>query len=373
MNEALLAKAAESKLVRLDAVRVDTTVVEANVSYPTDSGLLAKGVATLIRLVALLKVAGLARRTRFRDRGRSVRRRAHDVAVWLRRRNDDAKDEVLALTAELADLAEATIAEARAVSTNARRSLRRRGATRPGRSKAAISEIDRVSELLEKVITQTRLRVGGGVPDGSTRVVSLHDADARPIRKGRLGRPVEFGYKAQVADNVEGIILDHQVLIGNPADGPLLAPAIARIKARFAKSPKAVTADRGYGEAAVDTALRDLGVKHVAIPRKGKQSIERTKIQRGAKFVALVKWRTGSEARISCLKRDYLWRRSLFDSLEGTQTWCGWGVLAHNSIKIAKLSAAASTDEATPTRRRAGRRPPGSDPPTPESNTSSAA
>ena len=121
LNEALLAKAAEDKLVRLDKVRVDTTVVEANVSYPTDSGLLGKGVAALARLVMVVKVAGLAKSTRFRDRGRSVRRRAHDVAVWLRRRNDDAKAEVLAITDQLADLAELTIADARQVAVNARR------------------------------------------------------------------------------------------------------------------------------------------------------------------------------------------------------------------------------------------------------------
>jgi IS5 family transposase len=86
--------------VRTDKLRADTTVVEANVAYPTDSGLLAKGVARLGVLAGRVKGAGLAKRTRFRDRARSVRRRAHDVAVWLRRRSEDAKDEVVAITGE---------------------------------------------------------------------------------------------------------------------------------------------------------------------------------------------------------------------------------------------------------------------------------
>lgn len=361
LNEALLAKAAEAKLVRLDRVRADTTVIEANVAYPTDSGLLAKGVATLVTLVTALKAAGLARRTRFRDRGRSVRRRAHDVAVWLRRRSDDAKDEVLAITAELADLAEATIVDARAVAVNARRSLARRDAPGSGRNRRTLAEIDRVSGLLEAVIAQTRLRVAGGVPDGSTRVVSLHDPDARPIRKGRLGRPVEFGYKAQVADNADGLVLDHVVVVGNPPDAPMLEPAIARIKIRFGRAPKAVTADRGYGEAAIDTALIALGVATVAIPRRGKPSSARIATQRGHRFVRLVKWRTGSEARIACLKRDYLWRRTLFDGLAGAQNWCGWGVFAHNTTKATALAARADTDR---DRRRTARTRPGSDPPT---------
>jgi IS5 family transposase len=363
LNEALLAKAAENHLVRLDAVRADTTVVEANVAYPTDSGLLAKGVGRLAGLVRVLKVAGLAKGTCFRDRGRSVRRRAHDVAVWLRRRNDDAKEEVLAITAELTDLAEATITEARSVAVNARRTLRRRGGG-GGRILRALTEIDTVTGRLERVVAQSRIRVAGEIPDGATRVVSLHDGDARPIRKGRLGKPIEFGYKAQVADNVDGIIVDHVVAIGNPVDAPMLVPAVKRIKARFGRAPTTVTADRGYGEPRIDTELADVGVKHVVIPRRGRPGPARTQIQRGRRFVKVVKWRTGSEARISCLKRDFGWRRTLFDSLSGAQTWCGWGVMTHNSIKIAALAAKPASDHPTaPTRTRPARNPPGTDPP----------
>jgi IS5 family transposase len=371
LNEALLAKASDSKLVRVDKVRADTTVVEANVAYPTDSGLLGKGVATLCRLVMVLKVAGLAKSTRFRDRGRAVRRRAHDVAVWLRRRNGDARDEVLAITVELAGLAELTIGEARHVAVNARRTLSRHGVAGTAATVRALGEIDRVTVLLERIVAQTRARAAGGVPDGSRRIVSLHDPDARPIRKGRLGRPVEFGYKAQVVDNVDGLVIDHTVMVGNPVDAPLLAPAIERVKRRFGKAPRAVTADRGYGEARVETALNQLGVKTVVIPRKGRPGPARTVVQRKAGFVKLVKWRTGSEARISCLKRDYLWRRSLFDGHAGTQTWCGWGVLAHNSTKIAQLATARDPD-VDRGRQRPGRDRPNTDPPTPPPSKNAA-
>ena len=85
------------------------------------------------------------------------------------------------------------------------------------------------------------------MPESANRVVSLHDVDARPIRKGRLGKPVEFGYKAQIVDNADGVILDHNVEVGNPADAPQLVPAIERITARTGHTPRAVTADRGYG------------------------------------------------------------------------------------------------------------------------------
>jgi IS5 family transposase len=95
----------------------------------------------------------------------------------------------------------------------------------------------------------------GTIPDGATRLVSLHDPDARPIRKGRLGKPVEFGYKAQVVDNQDGVVVDHNVEMGNPNDAAMLVPAITRVAARANRVPKAVTADRGYGDVVVRVAL----------------------------------------------------------------------------------------------------------------------
>ena len=119
------------------------------------------------------------------------------------------------------------------------------------------------------------------MPDGATRRVSLHDGDARPIAKGRLGKPVEFGYKAQVTDNDDGIVLDHTVEQGNPADAPQLAPAVARVIKRTGKTPRTVTADRGYGEKSVEDDLHALGVRHVVIPRKGKPGKARQAAEHG--------------------------------------------------------------------------------------------
>ena len=337
LNEALVAKAHTAKLVRLDKVRADTTVVEANVSYPSDAGLLGKGVARISKLVAKLKAAGYGPRTAFRDRRRSVVRRARSIAAWLRRRSDDKKDEVLAITAELVTIARASVKEAQVMAENTRRSMRRAGQVVSGRATALVTELEATIAALECVIAQTRSRLEGKTPDGSRRIVSLHDTDARPIRKGRLGRPVEFGYKAQVLDNADGIVLDHEVMIGNPPDAPLLAPAIGRVVALFGRAPSAATADRGYGEARVEEQLHALGVKTVVIPRKGRATGERQNLQISKKFLKFVKWRTGSEGRISHLKHSWGWNRTRIDGIGGARTWCGWGVLAHNATKISTL------------------------------------
>ena len=343
LNEALLAKAAEAKLLRTSKVRADTTVVEADVGYPTDSGLLAKGIGTMTRSVARIKAAGGAVRTRTRDRRRSAGRRARAIASKLRLRGAQQRDQAQAvvqrITGELASIAGQTVREASSVLRNAKRALRAATGQRKGRLARAINHLDTVVKRTQRVVAQTRSRLAGVMLESATRLVSLHDVDARPIRKGRLGKPVEFGYKAQVVDNADGVILDHTVEIGNPPDAEQLVPAIQRITRRIGRPPQAVTADRGYGDASVERDLHRLGVPRVAIPRRSKPGAARREFEHRRAFRDKVKWRTGSEGRINHLKRSYGWNRTELTSIEGARTWCGHGVFAHNLVKISTLAA----------------------------------
>ena len=343
LNEALLVKAAAGKLLRTDKVRADTTVVEGDVGYPTDSGLLAKGIGAMCRSVARIKTLGGASRTRARDRRRSAGRRARSIASKLRLRGQQQRDQAQAavrrITGELAGIAEAATRDAARVIRNARRALRTATGTRRGRLHQAIDHLESVVGRTQQVVAQTRSRLAGVMPESASRVVSLHDVDARPIRKGRLGKPVEFGYKAQVVDNADGVILDHTIEGGNPADAPQLAPAIERITRRTRRPPRAVTADRGYGLASVECDLHRLGVRTVAIPRISKPGAARRQFEHRRAFRDKIKWRTGSEGRINHLKRSYGWNRTELTGITGARTWCGHGVFAHNLVKISALAA----------------------------------
>ena len=358
-NEALLAKAAKAKLLRTTRLRADTTVVPADVAYPTDSGLLAKAVRRIAVTGRRIQAAGGATRTRVRDRSRSAGKRAHGIAAKLRLRSAQGKDEAQAtvrrITAELATLAERSATDAVALLANARRALRRAQAKaealaaaggkdaaagrRRGRLRRAVNDLSELLEVTRRIAAQTRQRLSGSTPPGATRRVSLHDGDARPIAKGQLGKPVQFGYKAQVVDNDDGVVLDHTLHQGNPADAPQLAPAVERVMARTSRKPRTVTADRGYGEASVDNALQELGVRHVVIPRKGKPGKARQAQEHRPAFRKHVKWRTGSEGRISSLKRGYGWDRTRIDGTAGAQIWTGQGVFAHNLVKIGALAS----------------------------------
>jgi len=305
--------------------------------------LLAKAVGSMARTVARIKAAGGAPRTRVRDRRRSAGRRARSIASKLRLRGQQQRDQAQAavrrITGELADIAEATVRGAAAVLRNARRALRTATGVRRGRLAQGIDHLDTVVGRTQQLVGQTRSRLAGVMPESAHRVVSLHDVDARPIRKGRLGKPVEFGYKAQIVDNADGVILDHTVERGNPVDAPQLAPAIERITRRTGRPPRAVTADRGYGLASVENDLHQLGVRTVAIPRMSNPGAARRQFEHRRAFRDKIKWRTGSEGRINHLKRSYGWNRTHLTGLNGARIWCGHGVFAHNLVKLSDLAA----------------------------------
>ncbi len=112
-----------------------------------------------------------------------------------------------------------------------------------------------------------------------------------------------------------------------------------RIHRRTGCVPRAVTADRGYGQPAVERDLQTMGVCTVVIPRQAKTSPARKTLEHSRSFRRLVKWRTGSEGRISYLKRGYGWDRTRLDGRHGAAIWCGHGVFAHNLIKISVLAS----------------------------------
>jgi IS5 family transposase len=343
LNEALWAKASGQKLLRTGRVRADTTVVSANVAYPTDSGLLAKAVGKLVRAARRVQAAGGATGTVMTDRRRAAARRVREIASKLRARGKLSREEttqaICRVTGELADLAQKAAAEAAAVLRNGRRAAKKALSGRVrGQLVRALGELAVAIERTAQVVAQARARLAGQMPDSATRLVSLHDPDARPIRKGRIDRPVEFGYKAQVTDNDDGVILDYSVEYGAAPDGPQLAPAVERIRQRAGRAPPAVTADRGYGQPAVESGLHALGVRTVAIPRQATTSAARKAIEHSRGFRKLVKWRTGCEGRISYLKRGYGWDRSRLDGRQGAAIWCGHGAFAHNLVKIAALA-----------------------------------
>ena len=327
LNTALLGKLAADRVLRSRKLRIDTTVVEADIDYPTDADLLEQAVRTTGGLVRRLKARGMASRNRFRDRSRSAGRRMRQLAQTLRRRTGVAMGEVDRLTAQVAGIARQTVGEVAAVQRRAHRALARR--RRDGWARRLAGQLDQTVQLTGRLLAQTDQRLAGNrsIPD---RVVSLADPDARPIRKGKPRSPTQFGYTLLLAEDERGFVADHQLAKGNPPDAPQLLPSVHRVVAIRGRPPATVVADRGFGFAANDRALAELGVRRIGLQRTGTPSAARRAVEQTRAFKRLRNWRVGIEARISHLKRGFGLRRSRLRRLAGARTWTGLGIFADN-------------------------------------------
>jgi IS5 family transposase len=287
LNAEVLSLAVQRRVLRSRRLRVDTTVVESDTRYPTDSGLCAHAVSRLTRLAQRITAAGLAPRTRVVDRRRSVGKRVRRISATLAR-GGRTRPAVDRLTAEIAERARRTIAEARRLRRNARRDAL------SGRHGAGlVARLERELAAAEQVLDQTERRLAGerAIPD---RRVSLVDADARPIRRGNPREPTEFGYKACVADSTEGFVLVDLAERGNPSDETLLEAPIVKAK-RAGMQVRSVYADRGFGKRAADLALIRQRIRDPVIPRQQQPApIEQTRA-----WKRRYRYRNGIEGRIS--------------------------------------------------------------------------
>ena len=260
------------------------------------------------------------------------------------------------VTGELADLAETAATEAERLLVNAKRSLRRHGPQgqgptgQPSARRGHRTSTRTPGPAIDDLGRAGRRWPGRSSPrpdsdwPGRRQMARRGGQPARcrclADRRGRLGKPVEFGHKAQLVEGDAGAdpLLLHTVERGNPADAPQLLPARRGNpdpnRAGDAH-PCAVTADRGYGEKAVEDDLADLGVppEMSSSPARASPQPPGGAARDRPAFRRTVKWRTGIEGRISTLKRGYGWDRTRIDAPRRCQIWTGHGVLTHNLVE----------------------------------------
>ena len=329
LTRAMIVKATREKRFRPRAVRIDSTVTEADVRYPTDAGLAWAGVRTLAREGRkLAKLVG-EKKARVRDRSRSMGRKLRAITRTIRRRSGEAKQEVLELTAETGELLQRSVREARRLAALARRRARGRGAKAKLKTAA---KLETFADRCEKVAKQIKQRVAG--EPITDRIVSLFDPDARPIRKGKLGKPNEFGFVSQLTEVTEntkrgarGLILPASTKLGNPAEETLLPSTIAELE-RLGIRPREIAVDGGFKPGPTNTAFENLSPQQVFIAGRQEPASKRTTRR-------LRRYRTGEEGRISHLKRRYGLDRSRLKGDEGRQIWTEWAILTYNADTLA--------------------------------------
>jgi transposase, IS5 family len=335
LHERLVALARERGVVKGRKLRVDTTVVETNIHYPTDSNLLGDGTRVLTRTMKKIEKRAGGLKKKVRDRMRAVKKRVIAIALAARQVGAEREErqrrqyaDLLTVTGRILHQAKDVLAEVDQLPR-----LRRR------RLEPLTARLVTMADRVRQVVKQTRARIFQGITRFPGKLVSVFEPHSEIIRKGKLSKPTEFGKLVGVQEAENQIITGYRVFAERPSDRELLVPAVEEHQRRLGRLPRLVVADAGFYSRENENKVQDMGVRWVAVPNRRTHSAERRKLEKRRWFRAGQRWRTGSEGRISVLKRRHGLNRCRYRGLTGMERWVGLGVIADNLIQIGRCLA----------------------------------
>ena len=339
INEVVLRQAVALGFDDGSRLRVDTTVVETNIRFPTDGGLLWDSVRVITRDVRRLLAVVPKARPQFHDRSRSARRRHLEITRMTRQQREQQQ---VPRYKQLIDITEEVVISARSVLARARakaKSIAFLQPTRALRIREIVARLDQYCDLADRVVSQTRRRVLDGLQvPVKDKVFSIFEPHTDLIVRGKTNKPVEFGHKVFLAESGAGLVTDYRVLDGNPTDDGHVGESLESHQRTFGRPPVLYAADRGFYSSLTVDACRSAGVDVECIPYRGggrpadRQAYEKTKpFKNGQRF------RAGIEGRISVLMRGRGMRRCLSTGQSRFEVFVGLAVLANNLLVLAEL------------------------------------
>jgi len=323
--------AQQEQVVQGRKMRLDTTVVETNIHYPTDSNLLGDGVRVLIR--AMKRITGIAgeQGAKLRDRSRSVKLRVLEIGRIVRTKGGPSRERLQQGYEKLLSIVGRVLGQAKRFSGEIAEGVKR---SANGMQQAALEglrkELDTFVPRVQQVIRQAKQRIFGGDTHVAEKLVSLFEPATEIIRKGKASKPTEFGKMVKIQEGENQIITDYAVYDKRPSESELVIPALDAHEKKLGCMPRLVAGDAAFYSAKNEAAAHDRGVKRVCIPNRSTKSPERKREQKKRWFKEGQRWRTGCEGRISVLKRRHGLRRCLYKGTTGMQRWVGLGVIADN-------------------------------------------
>jgi IS5 family transposase len=339
LHQRVVNMAIEKKVASGRKLRIDTTVVETDIHYPTDSSLLGDGVRVLTRIMKrVVEIAGSAG-AQLRDRTRSVKLKVLAIARASRNKTESGRQKLRQSYVALLAAASRVVGQARQFSREIGSGIKRGSKKVLGKAKR---QLDEIVPRVQQVLFQTRQRVLHGNTRADGKLLSIFEPETEVIRKGKANKPNEFGKLVKIQEAENQLITSYQVLDQRAADSTLLIPSLKQHVEMFGRRPEAIAADPGFFSAANEVAAEKMGVKRVSIPSSGTPGKQRKAKQKTRWFKKLQKWRTGCEGRISVLKRRHGLRRSRYKGIAGMNRWVGLGVIADNIIHLSQHMVARS-------------------------------
>ena len=340
IHQRLVDIARQRHLVEGRKMRLDTTVTEANIHYPTDSSLLGDGTRGLTRIMKQISEVVGEQGTRLRDRLRTIGYRVMEIARFSRSKGQQQKEkmeekyrELVRWTRQVRNQAQRFSEE---IHSGVKRALNRK---QQAVLRGMKQELDAMIPLVNQGLRQTTARVFRGVTDTPGKIVSVFEPTAEIIRKGKVNKPTEFGKLVKIQEAENQIITHYAVCRERPADSTLLLGAVQLHQQRLGRAPELLAGDAGFYSAENEREAQALGVKRVSIPNRSTHSVARRKHQKQRWFRKGQQWRTGCEGRISVLKRRHGLNRSRYRGEEGMDRWVGLGVVADTLITMGRVLA----------------------------------
>ena len=337
-NERVTTIAYQLKVTRGRKLRTDGTVVETNIAYPRDSKLLKDGVRVLSRVLKRAKIlvedTVEGAREVGRDRTRSARNLARQIANYARQRSAKAKASLKGAYQRLIKTTQASVQQAQTAWSRLK-SQSSQTAVR------IVEELETFIPRVEQALAQTIRRVlqGESVP-AKQKILSLFEPHTTVIRRGKAGKETEFGHKVWLDEVEGGIVTQWRVLEGNPADTDQWQPALDYHIKQFEKPPDLASADRGVYSPDNEDYARQKGVKRVVLPKPGYKSKERRQYEAQSWFKRGRRFQAGVEGRISVGKRKHGLDCCLDHGQDGFDKWVGWGIIANNLTVTGRTLAA---------------------------------
>jgi IS5 family transposase len=338
LHKRVVTIAQEKKIVEGRKMRVDTTVVETNIHYPTDSSLLGDGVRVLTR--AMKRIATIAGNVgaKLRDRSRSVKYRILEIGRAARSKGGTGKEKLQQGYRKLLEATSRVVGQAKRFSGEIASGVKKSSDVfQQAAMEGLRKELDTMAPRVQQVMQQTRARVLGGDTHVDGKLVSIFEPGTEIIRKGKASKPTEFGKMVKIQEAENQMIICYEVFEKRPSDSTLLVPAIESHEEQLGRVPNLVAADAAFYSASNEKTAHEKGVKRVCIPNRNTKSADRKKEQKKPWFRDGQKWRTGCEGRISVMKRRHGLNRCRDKGDRGMQRWVGLGVIGDNLINIGRV------------------------------------
>ena len=326
INDDLVEFATMQKLEKGRVLRADTTVVETNITHPTDARLLWDSVRVLTRIMERIRHQMPLFYFGFADRRRCCKKLCYKITMV---KGPKAEKTRLKLYRRLIKAAN----EVFDMSCNCLRWV-------PDSNNpvlvALLEKLDHFLTLSAVAIDQCERRVikNEKVP-ASEKIVSIFEHHTDIIRRGKTSCPTEFGHKVNFVTGKSGLITQYQVLRGNPADNELMDDMLEKHRQQYGKVPAKICADRRYFSAANESKAYEIGVKHVSICKPGYRTEQRKQIEKEGWFKKLQKFRAGIEGIISGLMRGLGLKRCIWKGRQAFKRYVGLSVVTFNLRKIA--------------------------------------